>query len=77
MANWMNLGQMLRLNAKKYPQTICLMDADRSFTYPETNQRVCRLAGFAWGFLVNSASGSKSNHSHHDLLNLRLWFPPV
>ncbi|MBW1806604.1 MAG: AMP-binding protein [Deltaproteobacteria bacterium] len=44
MANWMNLGQMLRLNAKKYPQTICLMDTNRSFTYPETNQRVCRLA---------------------------------
>ncbi len=44
MANWMNLGQMLKMNAAKYPDTICLMDDERSFTYPETNERVCRLA---------------------------------
>ncbi len=44
MANWMNLGQMLRINAAKYPDTICLMDDERSYTYPETNERVCRLA---------------------------------
>ena len=43
-ASWMNLGQMLKLNARKYPETICLMDDGRSFTFPETNRRVCRLA---------------------------------
>ncbi len=44
MACWMNLGQMLRLNAKKYPETIALKDAQKAFTYPETNLRVNRLA---------------------------------
>ncbi len=44
MANWLNLGEMLKLNARKYPDVVCLMDAERSFTFPETNQRVNRLA---------------------------------
>ncbi len=44
MAHWLNLGQMLTLNARKYPETICLMDAERSHTFPETNARVNRLA---------------------------------
>ncbi len=44
MTNWLNLGEMLKLNAHKYPQTVCLMDAERSFTFPETNRRVCQLA---------------------------------
>jgi acyl-CoA synthetase (AMP-forming)/AMP-acid ligase II len=43
-APWVNLGQQLRVNAKKYPSTICLKDKDRSFTFPETNKRVNRLA---------------------------------
>jgi acyl-CoA synthetase (AMP-forming)/AMP-acid ligase II len=44
MANWLNLGQMLKVNAAKYPDVICLMDAQRQFTYPQTNRRVNRLA---------------------------------
>jgi acyl-CoA synthetase (AMP-forming)/AMP-acid ligase II len=40
----MNLGQHLKLNAKKYPDTVALKDAERSFTYPEVNRRVNRLA---------------------------------
>ena len=44
MALWMNFGQHLKLNAKKYPDTVALKDCDRSFTYPETNRRVNRLA---------------------------------
>ena len=44
MANWLNLGQMLKINARKYSDVICLMDATRSFTFPETNKRVNRLA---------------------------------
>lgn len=44
MALWMNLGQNLKLNAKKFPDTIALKDAKRSFTYPEVNARVNRLA---------------------------------
>ncbi|MGD8703842.1 MAG: class I adenylate-forming enzyme family protein, partial [Desulfosarcina sp.] len=44
MAHWMNLGQQLKLNAKKFPDTVALCDAQRRFTYPEVNRRVNRLA---------------------------------
>ncbi len=44
MTAWMNLGQHLKLNAKKYPDTVALKDATRSFTYPEVNRRVNQLA---------------------------------
>lgn len=44
MAHWMNLGQILKVNAKKYPDTVAFRDANRSHTYPETNARVNRLA---------------------------------
>lgn len=44
MANWLNLGEMLTLNARKYPETVCLMDAERTYSFPQTNDRVCRLA---------------------------------
>jgi acyl-CoA synthetase (AMP-forming)/AMP-acid ligase II len=40
----MNLGQMLKVNAKKFPNTVALKDKDRAFTYPELNCRVNRLA---------------------------------
>jgi len=44
MACWMNLGQILKINAKKFPNTVALKDKERSFTYPEVNKRVNRLA---------------------------------
>ena len=44
MTAWMNLGQQLKMNAAKYPDTVALKDTHRSFTYPETNRRVNRLA---------------------------------
>jgi acyl-CoA synthetase (AMP-forming)/AMP-acid ligase II len=44
MASWLNLGQVLKVNAKKFPHTIALKDKDRSLTYPELNKRVNRLA---------------------------------
>ncbi|MGD2271295.1 MAG: AMP-binding protein [Desulfobacterales bacterium] len=44
MACWMNLGQNLKVNAKKFPETVALKDISRSFTYPEVNRRVNRLA---------------------------------
>jgi acyl-CoA synthetase (AMP-forming)/AMP-acid ligase II len=44
MAHWMNLGQMLKINARHFPLTTALKDSKRSFTYPETNRRVNRLA---------------------------------
>ena len=44
MAHWMNLGQQLKMNAKKFPDTVALCDARRRFTYPEVNRRVNRLS---------------------------------
>jgi len=44
MAHWLNLGQVLQVNAKKFPNKIALKDRNRAFTYPETNKRVNRLA---------------------------------
>ena len=44
MAGWMNLGQNLKVNAKKFPNTVMLKDSQRSFTYPQANSRVNQLA---------------------------------
>jgi len=44
MARWLNLGQVLKVNAKKFPHTVALKDSERAFTYPETNRRVNKLA---------------------------------
>ena len=44
MAAWMNLGQNLKVIAKKFPDTVMLKDSQRSFTYPEVNKRVNQLA---------------------------------
>ncbi|MEE4265916.1 MAG: AMP-binding protein, partial [Desulfobacteraceae bacterium] len=41
---WMNLGQNLKVNAKKFPDTVMLKDSQRSFTYPQVNKRVNQLA---------------------------------
>lgn len=40
----MNLGQNLKVNAKKFPNTVALKDSKRSFTYPQVNKRVNRLS---------------------------------
>ncbi len=44
MAAWMNLGQNLKVNAKKFPTRVMIKDSLRSFTYPEANRRVNQLA---------------------------------
>ncbi|MDM8555461.1 AMP-binding protein [Desulfococcaceae bacterium HSG7] len=44
MASWMNLGQILKVNARKFPDTVALKDRSRQFTYPELNGRVNKLA---------------------------------
>jgi acyl-CoA synthetase (AMP-forming)/AMP-acid ligase II len=44
MAYWLNLGQTLPVNAKKFPNRVALKDKERSLTYPETNLRVNKLA---------------------------------
>ena len=43
MAAWLNLGQQLKINAKKFPKTVALKDSTRGFTYPEVNRRVNKL----------------------------------
>ncbi len=44
MAHWMNLGQNLKVNARKFADKIALKEKNRSFTYAQTNERVNRLA---------------------------------
>ena len=44
MACWLNLGQILKVNAKKFPHTVALKERERAFTYPEVNRRVNKLA---------------------------------
>jgi acyl-CoA synthetase (AMP-forming)/AMP-acid ligase II len=44
MGFWLNLGQIQKVNAKKFPNTVALMDGQRAFTYPEVNKRVNKLA---------------------------------
>jgi len=44
MSFWLNLGQIQKLNAKKFKDTVALMDKNRSFTYPALNSRVNQLA---------------------------------
>jgi acyl-CoA synthetase (AMP-forming)/AMP-acid ligase II len=44
MASWLNLGQILKVNAKKFPHTVALKDKDKGYTYPEVNRRVNKLA---------------------------------
>ena len=40
----LNLGQIQKINAKKFPDTVALKDADRAFTYPQMNSRINKLA---------------------------------
>ena len=44
MTYWLNTGQIQKMNAKKFPQTLALRDKTRAFTYPEMNRRVNKLA---------------------------------
>ena len=44
MACWLNLGQMVKMNAKKFPNHVALKDKERSFTYPKLNKRVNKLS---------------------------------
>ncbi len=49
MANWIDLGRMMSVNAKKWPDAIALADAGRSFTYAQTDERCRRLANALLG----------------------------
>ena len=44
MTCWLNLGHMIKINSKKFPNTIALKEKERSYTYPELNKRVNKLA---------------------------------
>jgi len=44
MACWLNLGQMVKMNAKKFPNHVALKDKERSFTYPKLSKRVNKLS---------------------------------
>ena len=44
MACWLNLAQMVNLNAKKFPNTTSLKDKNRKLNYNELKQRVNKLS---------------------------------
>ncbi|MFH1435921.1 MAG: AMP-binding protein [Pseudomonadota bacterium] len=43
-ANWINLGEIYSVNAKKWPGELALKDAARSFTWKKSEERCNRLA---------------------------------
>ncbi len=44
MGEWLNLGQITRINALKNPNKLALKDKKRSFTFGQVDDRVNRLA---------------------------------
>ena len=44
MANWMNLGDMIRIFASKQPNKLAFADRDRKATFSELNKRANKLA---------------------------------
>ena len=44
MAAWLNLGEILRVNARKFPDKRALKDACRELSFSQYNERSCRLA---------------------------------
>jgi acyl-CoA synthetase (AMP-forming)/AMP-acid ligase II len=50
-AKWLNLGEILKVNAKKFANKVCLKEKNKSFSFAQTNSRVNRLANalFALG----------------------------
>ena len=48
-ATWLTLGEMIRVNAVKYPRNVALSDETRSFTFPETNRRTRKLGNALLG----------------------------
>ncbi|HDS15243.1 MAG TPA: long-chain fatty acid--CoA ligase [Proteobacteria bacterium] len=57
MALWLNLGEILRVNAVKFPARVAFCDKSRRFTFPQTNARVNRLVHALVGLGV--AKGDK------------------
>jgi acyl-CoA synthetase (AMP-forming)/AMP-acid ligase II len=43
-AAWLNIGDVLRVNARKFPDRMALKDSRRKLTFKEYNDRTCRLA---------------------------------
>jgi acyl-CoA synthetase (AMP-forming)/AMP-acid ligase II len=44
MTAWLNVGEILRVNARKFPAKRALKDARRELTFSQYNERACRLA---------------------------------
>jgi len=42
--SWLNIGEAVRVNARKYPSKLALKDARRSLTFKELDERTNRLA---------------------------------
>jgi acyl-CoA synthetase (AMP-forming)/AMP-acid ligase II len=44
MTQWLNMGEMLKVNAQKFGDKLALKDAKRQLSFAEYNRRSCRLA---------------------------------
>ena len=44
MSRWLNIGEILRVNAQLFPESPGLGDLDRTLTFRQWNERACRLA---------------------------------
>jgi acyl-CoA synthetase (AMP-forming)/AMP-acid ligase II len=44
MTAWLNMGEILKVNAQKFGDKIALKDARRQLSFSEYNERSCRLA---------------------------------
>lgn len=44
LVKWLNLGQILPVNAKKFPNKVAFKDASKELTFPEYNSRTNKLA---------------------------------
>ncbi len=54
---WLNIGEMLRVNAVKFGDKECLKDEHRSMTFKEYNERCNRLANAMRDLVSARATG--------------------
>jgi len=45
--SWLNMGEILKVNAIKFPHKMAVKSAERELSFKEYNERACRLAN-AW-----------------------------
>jgi len=60
MANWMNLGDMVRIYAAKHPGKVAFADAERKVSFAQLEERTNRLANGLLGLGLSRGDKVKS-----------------